>query len=73
MRLIITGRLNNVILRFAELYLEAVYQQSDSTPVGKLHALFGFLEKNLPIQSFWTGRKHPILFIDEANKMVSKI
>ena len=59
------------IPEFAELSLEAVYQQSDGTTVGKLHALFGFLKQNLPIHSFWTGRKHPILFIDEANKMVN--
>ena len=57
------------IPEFAELYLETVYQQSDGTPVGKLQALFGFLEENLPTQSFWTGSKYPILFIDEANKM----
>ena len=61
----------SVGVEFAKLYLEAVYQQTDGTPVDKLKALFAFFEQNLPIHSFWTGSKYPILFIDEANKMVN--
>ena len=58
-------------IHFVKLCFEAVYQQSDGTPVGRLQELFGFLEQNLTICSFWTGCKHPILFIDEAHKMVN--
>ena len=58
-------------VHFVKLYFETVYQQSDGTPVGKLETLFGFLQQNLPIHSFWTGCKHPIPFIDEAHKMVN--
>ena len=57
-------------IHFVKLCFEAVYQQSDGTPVGRLQALFRFSEQNLPICSFWTGYKHPIPFIDEAVKIV---
>ena len=41
----------------------------DMNVSGKLESLFGLIIKNTPKFSFWTGKKSPIFFIDEANKM----
>ena len=46
-----------------------INEDSKATPVDRLNALFGEMDKHLPPFDWWSGSQSPILFIDEASKL----
>lgn len=53
-----------------EMKLSTIYD-NETAPSKKLEKLYGFFVKNLPDYSLWSGKRIPILFIDEANEMAN--
>ena len=64
--------LNSAVVKipYAEFDLATIYS-AGMTPKEKLETLFTFIRENTPNFRVWSGRKFPIFFIDEANKMAN--